>query len=403
MNFMPIYYRSDSRPPEHIFEKGFTPRLDMEEEWWHEAIKARGYNDKRGMRNVAVDADLLCAICLSTKLESTPMFPLSNEDSYIYVISLPESTKVEYEKTRRNIYIIPTLGDVNGVEIYKNSYIFTQNPICLYYIDNNLEFEELSISKDPTLNKLIECNANINTPINDFLDEPFLEKFWYAITANAGHSRQNVCLIKNENTPSNIENVLVDLNSFQTTQAKNIISFFNKLGIHSDNLAPYAAWPLYGYETIAYKVEPKNIICAIQVHREKPVYIKERNIDYPLDSIKPTIGYIAKKTKSANDTLFSIENNQTNIQKLSEIKLENLVMGNGSEIISKDRKFQLQGDIILNDKFQPQQIIVVGENEEERQIDYTSERGDAINRIKNAQGKKLETPHIRYGLGGKTF
>ncbi|CEG56565.1 hypothetical protein [Legionella fallonii] len=92
-----IYYRSDTRPPEQIFKEGFTPKLNQFQElWWKEAIKSRGYINDYGLDNQAIDADPVVCICMTTKLESAPIFPLNTEDSYIYAIALPEPTQVEY-------------------------------------------------------------------------------------------------------------------------------------------------------------------------------------------------------------------------------------------------------------------------------------------------------------------
>ncbi len=92
-----IYYRSDTRPPEKVFKEGFTPKLDAFQEcWWREAIKSRGYSSDNGLDNQAVDADPVVCVCMTTKLESAPIFPLNTEDSYIYAIALPESTQIEY-------------------------------------------------------------------------------------------------------------------------------------------------------------------------------------------------------------------------------------------------------------------------------------------------------------------
>ncbi|WED42439.1 hypothetical protein [Legionella cardiaca] len=91
-----IYFRSDSRSPEEIFKKGFTPRIDYGDLWWQEAIKARGYKNNRGIGNEAIDANAEACICLTTKLESAPIFPLNDKDTYIYAIVLPDATQIDY-------------------------------------------------------------------------------------------------------------------------------------------------------------------------------------------------------------------------------------------------------------------------------------------------------------------
>ncbi|BCA97083.1 hypothetical protein TUM19329_34440 [Legionella antarctica] len=92
-----LYYRSDTRPPQQIFKEGFSPRIrGYEEKWWTEAIKSRGYTNDYGIDNQSVDGDPSVCICMTTKLESAPIFPLNTETSYIYAIALPEATKIEY-------------------------------------------------------------------------------------------------------------------------------------------------------------------------------------------------------------------------------------------------------------------------------------------------------------------
>lgn len=92
-----VYYRSDTRPPEVVFKKGFSPKIkDFDNDWWKEAIKSRGYVNDRGIDDKAVDADPAVCICMSTKLESAAIFPLNNEDTYIYAIALPDFTQIKY-------------------------------------------------------------------------------------------------------------------------------------------------------------------------------------------------------------------------------------------------------------------------------------------------------------------
>lgn len=92
-----LYYRSDTRSPEQIFKLGFSPRLpEFQNEWWKEAIKSRGYIDDLGIDYRAVDSDPSVCVCMTTKLESAPIFPLSQENCYIYAIALPEFTQIKY-------------------------------------------------------------------------------------------------------------------------------------------------------------------------------------------------------------------------------------------------------------------------------------------------------------------
>ncbi|WP_131794951.1 hypothetical protein [Fluoribacter gormanii] len=99
-----VYYRSDKRPPEFIFKEGFSPRIkEFEADWWREAIKYRGYVNDRGIDDRAVDADPAVCVCMSTKFESAAIFPLNNEDTYIYAIALPDLTQIEYVSSKGEV------------------------------------------------------------------------------------------------------------------------------------------------------------------------------------------------------------------------------------------------------------------------------------------------------------
>lgn len=97
---MPLYFRSDTRSPDKIFKKGFMPREETGEEW---ASNALYFDDDMNVRIAfqhAQDADRDFGICMSTKFESAVIFPTdkSIHETYVYVISLPEATKLKYSK-----------------------------------------------------------------------------------------------------------------------------------------------------------------------------------------------------------------------------------------------------------------------------------------------------------------
>ncbi len=108
---MPLYYRSDTRPPKQIFEEGFIPRVYKEgnELWWVAAIRAEKFKDKIGVDGHASDANSDVCACMAAKLESTAIFPLNKEDeTYIYVMAMPEATKVLYvDDAKEANYVSP--------------------------------------------------------------------------------------------------------------------------------------------------------------------------------------------------------------------------------------------------------------------------------------------------------
>ncbi|WP_131793531.1 hypothetical protein [Legionella brunensis] len=265
-----IYFRSDTRSPDEIFKIGFTPRIDYADLWWLEAIKSRGYKNDCGIANEAIDADSKACICLTTKLESAPIFPLNDEDTYIYAIILPDMTQIDY----------PTLKTTD------------YRPV----------------------------------------------------------------LLKNDKTPTDSKDLIIDLHSFQAKQASNIYSFFAEKEVEDTAITSYAAWPLYAYEAIAYQVPPAAIVGAIKCER-KPLKNK----------VTISCDFISETPKK-----------------------------------SYDRDFILEGDIIVNPFFFIAHHLWLGK-EGLTTLDFSVVKEEALDLLYKAANKPLETPNIYWGLGGKTL
>lgn len=262
-----IYYRSDTRPPEQIFKEGFSPRLEVSDQWWMEAIKYRGYTSDCGINNQSIDADPMVCVCMTTKLESAPIFPLNNENSYIYAMVLPEATHIDY----------------------------------------------------------------------------------------TGKSTGEVRLCRTPETPSDLHNVIIDLHHFQAAQTGNICRFFDH---QVEHLSAYAGWPLYAYESLAYKVPPQAIVCAIKCVREDT------------DSCEVSC--------SISDTPKLLEN----------------------------KKFILEGDVIENIGFSHGHIFSVGQKSELKwsEQDYGPLKKQVLAEISQLKKQgETKSPDLYYGLGGKTF
>jgi len=105
---MPLYFRSDTRPPDVIFSEGFNPWEDHGDNWWVEALNLDGYQNTLGMNNKSIDANLEAAICLTTKFESAPIFPLAKakDFTYVYILALPEAIKAYYVSKRGDIKLV---------------------------------------------------------------------------------------------------------------------------------------------------------------------------------------------------------------------------------------------------------------------------------------------------------
>ncbi len=105
---MPLYFRSDTRPPDIIFYEGFNPWENYGDDWWVEALKLSGYQNTRGINNKSIDANLEAAICLTTKFESAPIFPIAKAEdfTYVYILALPEAIKACYASERGDIELV---------------------------------------------------------------------------------------------------------------------------------------------------------------------------------------------------------------------------------------------------------------------------------------------------------
>lgn len=175
-------------------------------------------------------------------------------------------------------------------------------------------------------------------------------------------------------TPCNDTEVVVDLHSLQATQVGNIANnHITQFGKWSRKKSLIAGGLLFGYEAIAYRVLPENIICAIKCMHQ------------PAEKI--TVKKIIKSYLFTNK--FST------------------------------RKFNPEGTIIINANFRPQQNIKVWSNSNPdpenklsclpsevitKTFDYNSDSQYAKEIFQAALEKKeISTPTPYEGLGGKTF
>lgn len=132
---MPLYFRSDTRSPEEIFKKGFSPRVDKQEDWVYYALYFSTDLQKKLSYEHAQDANLCYCICMSTKMESTTIFPIDDSiaDTYIYVMSLPEAIKVKYdEKGKAMLDLTPDSSpDIKNIIVDLHSLQTTQAGLIL--------------------------------------------------------------------------------------------------------------------------------------------------------------------------------------------------------------------------------------------------------------------------------
>lgn len=112
---MRLYYRADTRTPKTIFQNGFVPKKNYASDsktWWTSGIRQPDNPFSTSPQTSATDADMANVICLSKKLESTPLFPVSDlyhtdydSEIYIYVMALPDAELPQDVNTPQNIEV----------------------------------------------------------------------------------------------------------------------------------------------------------------------------------------------------------------------------------------------------------------------------------------------------------
>lgn len=97
-----LYFRADTRNPKTIFKAGFVPRDGISTQynptWWQEGIRNAQDPFSLSPKKAADDAQMSKVVCLSKKLESTPLFPICDQyhedydsEMYIYIMALPDA------------------------------------------------------------------------------------------------------------------------------------------------------------------------------------------------------------------------------------------------------------------------------------------------------------------------
>lgn len=178
---------------------------------------------------------------------------------------------------------------------------------------------------------------------------------------NCNAQNQALELAADANTPFLSTDKIIDLHSLQAVQANNIL---RAIATKKDNFSEEpdislrAGIHLYGYEAIAHHVPVKNIICAIKITHDE---VQFKKIYSPY-----LFGWVA-----------------------------------GGE-----RNFRVMDKVIVNDLFEKQQKVLVGDDKHQELItlDYTDEYNQALAMMKELQNKPLQpTTSPYFGLGGKTF
>lgn len=146
---MPLYFRSDTRDPATIFAEGFKPKYPgllryyqkfNPEPWWMYALSSKpegsdyelpnGDTLMYGRHDRAMDANPDYAVCMTTKLESAPIFPLGsssdpNNETYIYVIALPEPSQPDFSNPHDSE--IPVFN-LHALQTQQSQNLLSRNP-----------------------------------------------------------------------------------------------------------------------------------------------------------------------------------------------------------------------------------------------------------------------------------
>ena len=148
---MRLYYRVDTRSPKTIFQDGFVSRNNssmshlysrQESNWWQMGIRGNGASSSSLPKTTTTDADMNNVICLSKKLESTPIFPVCSQyhtdydsEIYIYVMALPDAKLPQDFDTPEDIDVfdLQAFQSQEVKEIMSNSQL-SVNPAMAGYV-----------------------------------------------------------------------------------------------------------------------------------------------------------------------------------------------------------------------------------------------------------------------------
>jgi hypothetical protein len=144
---MRLYYRADTRSPKTIFQSGFTPRNPVysfiaKDLWWQYGIRRANDVNSTAPKTSTTDAEMGNVICLSKKIESAPLFPVSdlyhtdyNSEIYIYVMVLPDATLPRDFNTPQqlDVFDLQALQAQEVQEIMSNPEL-TVNPAMAGYV-----------------------------------------------------------------------------------------------------------------------------------------------------------------------------------------------------------------------------------------------------------------------------
>jgi|GEM_PF-5223061 len=158
---MRLYYRADTRNPKTIFHTGFLPKrgyCSSKNDWYLTGIQNK-FEYSLSPKTSASDANMEQVVCLSKKLESTPLFPICdlyhtdyNSEIYIYVMALPDEKYPQKNSTEEvhvfnlqkhqaeevktilrssNLSVNPAMAGyvLSGHEVFSQQ-VATQNIIC---------------------------------------------------------------------------------------------------------------------------------------------------------------------------------------------------------------------------------------------------------------------------------
>lgn len=141
---MRLYYRADTRSPQTIFQHGFSknnaPYSLNQSDWWQPGIR----NNATGffLKTSATDADMRNVVCLSTKFESAPLFPICDQyhadydsEIYIYVMALPDAELPNDLNIPQNIDVFDMHAfQLQEFEAIMNDSTLSVNPAMAGYV-----------------------------------------------------------------------------------------------------------------------------------------------------------------------------------------------------------------------------------------------------------------------------
>lgn len=117
-----VYWRSDTRSPEEIFNTGFKAQSPKSDNFWKESLRV---DDRDG----TCDAISSNCVCMTTNFASAGIFPVTKMSDvvYFYAIALPMPLKINSSKELDNGSSIPVNSEQAVIDLHSFQTAYAYN------------------------------------------------------------------------------------------------------------------------------------------------------------------------------------------------------------------------------------------------------------------------------------